>query len=127
MLVAVLALTALAWREGGWRGIALVVSGLVLWLLLNYTQVMKVMRRASENPVGVVGNAVELNARLKRGDSLLRVVAITQSLGRRLSEAQAQPEIYCWTDPGQSCVTARFEGGRLKEWQLEQNDRACGA
>jgi hypothetical protein len=119
-LAGAVALGALAWRAGGWQGIILLVSGLVLWLLLSFTRLMTVFRRASEQPVGYIGSAVMLNAKLKPGQRLLHVVALTRSLGQRLSAIDAQPEIYCWTDPGQSRVTARFENGRLEQWRLER-------
>ena len=75
-LAAVL-LGALAWRTGGWAGLALLGSGLLLWLLLNYTRIMTIMKRAADRPVGYVGSAVMLNARLKQGMPLLDVLALT--------------------------------------------------
>ena len=61
-----------------------------------------------------------LNAKLKRGQPLLTVLALTRALGQRLSDEGAEPEVYRWRDPGESHVTAEFEGGRLARWQLER-------
>ncbi len=123
-LVAAIALGAGAWRAGGWAGLALLGSGLVLWFLLYYTRLINVMKRAADRPIGYVGSAVMLNAKLKNGLSLLHVVALTRSLGERLSADGVQPEIYRWTDPGESVVTAEFEAGKLARWRL---DRPAGA
>ena len=120
ILAGVLALGGLAWRAGGWQGLALAGSALVLWVLLSFTRMMTVFTRASRQPVGYVGSAVMLNAKLKPGLSLLHVLALTRSIGQRLSEGDEQPEIYRWSDPGLSHVTAQFQDGRLKQWQLER-------
>ncbi|MDR2153876.1 MAG: glycerate kinase [Burkholderiaceae bacterium] len=119
-LIGALALGALAWRVGGWQGIALLGSGLVLWALLYANQLLTVMKRAANRPVGYVGSAVMLNSKLKIGQTLLHVTALTRSLGQQLSDAGARPEVYRWSDPGDSHVTAEFEDGRLRRWRLER-------
>ena len=78
------------------------------------------MKRAADRPVGHVGSAVMLNAKLQAGQPLLKVVALTRALGERLSEVGADPETYRWRDEGGSQVTAEFKGGRLTHWQLER-------
>ena len=120
VIVGAVALGAGAWRAGGWQGMALLGSGLMLWLLLYYTRIITVMKRASERPIGYVGSAVMLNARLKPGVPLLHVVALTRALGKLQSPPGAEPEVYRWTDPGDSHVTAEFEGGKLVRWRLER-------
>jgi hypothetical protein len=119
-LVAAIALGAGAWRAGGWAGLALLASGLVFWFLLYYTRLVNVMKRAADRPIGYVGSAVMLNAKLKKGLALLHVVALTRSLGERLSPEGAQPETYRWTDPGESSVTAEFDAGKLVHWRLDR-------
>lgn len=114
------ALGAGAWRAGGWSGLALVGSALVLWGLLYYNQILAVMRRAADRPMGYVDSAVMLNARLHAGQPLLKVLALTRALGEPLTEVGADPETYRWTDPGGSWVTAEFKGGKLIHWQLER-------
>lgn len=113
-----LALLAGAWQAGGWPGVALAASALVLWALLHYTRLITVMKRAANRPMGYVGSAVMLNAKLRPRLPLLHVVALTQSLGERLSPDEAMPEVYRWRDPGGSSVTAEFSGGRLVRWTL---------
>ncbi|WP_367118999.1 glycerate kinase [Ottowia sp.] len=114
------ALGAGAWRAGGWSGLALMGSALVLWALLYYNQIMTVMRRAADRPVGYVGSAVMLNAKLQAGQPLLKVLAMTRALGQPLTEVGVDPEVYRWTDPGGSFVTAEFRGGKLLQWKLER-------
>ena len=118
--MAAIALGAMAWRAGGGAGLALLLSGLLLWFLLYYTRLITVMKRASERPIGHIGSAVMLNARLKPGLSLLHVLALTRSLGQRLSPEGSERELYRWTDAGQSHVTTEFLNGRLVRWQLER-------
>ena len=89
-----------------------------MWLLLHFTRLMTVMRRAAERPIGYVGSAVMLNAKLKPKVNLMHVVALTRSLGERLSEEGQEPEIYRWTDGTDSHVTCEFVNGRLVKWTL---------
>ena len=118
--MAAIALCAMAWRAGGGAGLALLFSGLLLWFLLYYTRIMTIMKRAADRPIGYVGSAVMLNAKLKPRMPLLNVIALTRSLGERLSAEGAEPEVYRWRDPGDSHVTTEFEGGRLLRWQLQR-------
>lgn len=124
VIAGTVALGAGAWRAGGWRGLALLGSGLVLWALLHLQRAMGVMKRAADQPIGHVASAVMLNARLHPGQSLLHVVALTRSLGERLSAPDADPETYRWRDPGDACLVAEFRNGRLARWQLERPEQA---
>lgn len=119
-IAAAIALGAGAWRAGGWPGIALIVSGVVFWFLLNYTRIITIMKRAADRPIGYIGSAVMLNAKLRAKQPLLHVIAMTRSLGQRISQEGEEPEIYVWRDPGGSEVTCEFEGGRLLRWRLDR-------
>ena len=125
-LLAAVALGALAWQAGGWYGLLFLASGLMMWLLLSYTRLMAVVRRANDQPIGYVGSAVMLNAKLKAGSSLLHVIALTRSLGQRLTAEGEEPERYRWTDPGQSQVTTEFRNGRLVGWELQRPPEPAG-
>lgn len=117
----------LAWRAYGWGGVAAATGGLVMWGLLHVTRAIQVMQRAARRPLGHVDNAVMLHARLRPGLSLLHVLALTRALGQQRSEADAQPEVYRWTDGGGSHVTAEFLDGRLQSWQLWRPEPAPDA
>jgi hypothetical protein len=109
-----------AWRAYQWPGIALVASGLVMWILLHFTRVLTVLKRATNRPVGSVASAVMLNAKLKKGVNLMHVIAMTRALGQLQSEKDAQPEVFRWSDAGQSHVTCTFVSGKLSEWVLQR-------
>ena len=116
-VVAIL-LLVVAWRSYGWAGVALVVSAGVMVVLLQFNRAMGVLRRAAERPVGTVGSAVMLNARLKPRINLMRVVAMTGAIGEPRSPKDTQPEVFRWTDESGSWVDATFVAGRLTEWSL---------
>jgi len=118
--VAIIVLTAGAWRQFGWAGIALAASGVVMWILLHFTRMLTILKKAADRPVGHVASAVMLNARLKKGASLMHVIAMTRSLGSLQSPANKQPEVFTWTDQGESRVTCTFVAGKLASWTLER-------
>jgi hypothetical protein len=113
-------LVAAAWRGWGWPGVALAVSVIVMWMLLHFTRMMKVLQRAAGRPIGYCDSAVMLNAKLRPGVNLLHVVAMTRALGELRSPKEQQPEVYRWTDPGQSSVTCDFANGKLVRWELSR-------
>ncbi|MCB2016086.1 MAG: glycerate kinase [Hydrogenophaga sp.] len=116
----ILGLLAMAWRQLGWPGVAAVGGGLVMWLLLHVTRLMRVMKRAADRPVGQVDSAVMLNARLQPGLNLMQVIALTRALGERLGVEDEEPERWRWTDTGGSSVTVRLTGGRVTGWDLHR-------
>jgi hypothetical protein len=119
-LAAGLGLLYLAHRTYGWPGVAAVGGGLTMWVLLHFTRFMAVLKRAADRPIGYVDSTVMLNAKLKPGVTLMHVMAMTRSLGERLSEEGAQPEVYRWRDNGNSTVTAEFQNGKLQSWKLDR-------
>jgi len=116
--VAGVAAVVLAYRFYGWAGVAAVATGLVMWVLLHFTRMMQVLKRAANRPIGYVDSAVMLNAKLRPGMTLLHVVAMTRALGGLQSEKNAQPEVFRWTDGTQSHVTCTFVGGKLAHHEL---------
>ena len=113
-------LLIVAYQSAQWVGVAAVAGGILMWLLLHFTRLMSVMKRAANRPIGYVGSAVMLNAKLKPKVPMIHVVAMTRSLGLRLSEENKDPEIYRWTDGSDSFVTCEFVGGRLMKWELHR-------
>ena len=118
--VAVIALTVGAWRAYQWPGVALVATGLVMWILLHFTRILTVLKRAADRPVGTVASAVMLNAKLQKGVNLMHVIAMTRSLGQLQSDKDTQPEVFRWSDSGSSHVTCTFVDGKLSDWVLER-------
>ena len=117
LLLAVVAL-AEGWHLAGWGGLALVVGGIVMWMLLHFTRMVRVLQRAAGRPVGYCDSAVMLNAKLRPGVNLLHVIAMTRALGEQLSPKDEQPEVFRWTDGSASSVTCEFKDGRLAKWEL---------
>jgi hypothetical protein len=107
-----------AWQAFQWAGIALAAGGVVMWILLHFTRMVTILKKAANRPIGHVASAVMLNAKLQKGATLMHVIAMTRSLGLLLSEKDTQPEVYTWTDTSQSVVTCTFVGGKLTEWAL---------
>ncbi len=116
--VGIAVLVFAAHRSYGWQGVMAVGGGLMMWALLHFTRLMNVMRKAADRPIGHVGSAVMLNAKLRKGVNLMHVVAMTRSLGEPLSADGEEPERYRWTDGSQSHVTCEFRAGKLVEWVL---------
>jgi hypothetical protein len=115
-ILAVLAVAA-GYVAYGWPGVALAVTVTVFWLLLQFSRTLRVMQRASARPVGSVDSAVMFNAQLRVGMTLLQVLPLARSLGRRVSET---PERWAWSDAGGSRVVLDFERARLARWALER-------
>jgi len=115
---------ALGWRSFGWQGVAVAVGGIVMWMLLHFTRMMKVLQRAAQRPVGHCDSAVMLNAKLRAGVNLLHVMAMTRALGEQVSPKEQQPEVYRWRDGSGSHVTCEFLQGKLVKWELFRPQQA---
>ena len=116
--LAIIGGAALAYRSYGWPGIAVVVTFLVFGILLHFTRLMTILKRAANRPIGHVDSAVMLNAKLKPGATLMHVVAMTRALGLLKSAKDAQPEVFEWKDGTDSTVTCTFVGGKLSHHVL---------
>jgi hypothetical protein len=111
-------LIGMSYQKYGWPGVAVVLGGIVFWMLLHFTRMMTVLKRAAGQPMGHVASAVMLNAKLRKGVNLLHVMALTRSIGLLQTEKDAQPEIFRWQDAGGSHVTCTFSHGKLQSWDL---------
>jgi hypothetical protein len=122
ILGAVLAVLAIAvgYIGYGWPGVLLGLTVVVFWMLLQFSRVVRAMRQAGERPVGIVDNAVMLNAKLNTGMRLIDILPLTKSLGTKLSDA---PETFAWLDEGGDSVEIELDGGRLSTWRLKRRER----
>jgi len=121
--LAIIVFTIGAWQAFQWAGIALAVGGVVMWILLHFTRMVTILKKAADRPIGHVASAVMLNAKLKKGVNLMHVIAMTRSLGQLQTEKDAQPEVFTWTDASQSVVTCTFVGGKLTQWSLQRPEQ----
>lgn len=113
---------ALAWTQYGWRGVLLAVSVIAFWLLLQFSRALRAMKNAGAAPVGHVPSAVMLNAKLKAGMTMLQVIQLTRSLGRRVGTEGEEPERWAWADDGGARVVLEWSGGKLQRWTLHRAD-----
>ena len=118
------AAVALGYVQWGWQGVLLAVTGIVFWLLLQFTRALRAMRTAGGAPVGHVASAVMLQARLKKGQRLMDIILLTRSLGEKLAD---DPETFRWTDDSGAAVTVELVKGRCVRWSLARPDDAGGA
>jgi hypothetical protein len=115
---AIVGASALAWRSYGWQGAAVALSVVVFGVLLHFSRMMQILKRAANRPIGHVDSAVMLNAKLQNGATLMHVTAMTRSLGKLTTVKDEQPEVFVWTDASLSSVTCTFVQGKLSAWQL---------
>jgi Mg2+/Co2+ transporter CorB len=108
---------ALGYHFFGWRGVALAASGMVFWMLLQFSRAMRVMRAAGQSPVGTVPSAVMLNARLHAGMRLMNILMLTRSLGEKLAD---EPETWRWHDGAGDSVQVVLQDGRCSSWTLSR-------
>ena len=118
--VGVVVFVAGAWHQYNWPGVAVATGAVVMWILLHFTRMVTVMSRAANRPVGHVGSAVMLNAKLKKGVNLMHVIAMTRALGQAETDKGAQPEVFSWRDGSQSVVRCVFAQGKLQSWTLDR-------
>ena len=96
---------------------ALALTVVAFWLLLQFNRAVRVMKNAGSSPVGHVDSAVMLNAKLRSGMPMIKVVTLTRSLGRRVAQ---NAETFIWTDAGGCDVVVTFDRGLTKTWMLNR-------
>lgn len=116
------------WFGYGWPGLALGFSVIVFWLLMQFSRSVRVMRDASESPVGHVPSAVMLHSKLRAGLPMLQIVKLTKSLGKRISEpADTSRETWAWADESGAEVRIVFDKGLCTRWTLNRPAEAVAA
>lgn len=119
------------WVQGGWPGVVLALTMISFWLLLQFNRALRVMRQAGAAPVGHVGSAVMLHARLKRGMRLMEVIPLARSLGRAVEPDSAAGsgvgarEAFVWSDDSGARVRVDLVGGRVVRWALQRPEEAA--
>ena len=106
----------------GWQGVIFAMTGIVFWLLLQMSRLMRVMKRAGAAPMGSVANAVMLHSQLHAGMKLVDLIGIAGSLG-----VKQAAETFVWRDPAGAAVEVVLRKGRLAEWRLVRADAAAPA
>ena len=99
----------------GWKGVVLVMTALIFWLLLEFSKLMRLMGMASKGPMGRVQSAEALNASLRAGLKLVDVLPLTGSLGQKVADT---PPTYAWSDAGGARVEVVLMDGKVASWTL---------
>jgi uncharacterized protein (DUF58 family) len=113
----------------GWPGVALAVSVVTFWLLLQFSQTLRLMRTAAQRPMGALrGSAVMLQTRLQTGQRLADVMKLTGSFGIQSETdgasngtapaSASETETYLWTDDGGDAVRVVLRAGKVDSWVL---------
>ena len=97
----------------GWQGAIFATTGIVFWLLLQMSRLMRVMKLAGAAPLGSVGNAVMLASKLHAGMKLVDLIGLAGSLG-----VKQAAETFVWRDAGGDVVEVKLVKGKLVEWRL---------
>ena len=124
-------LVALAFAAGGWsygwQGLVMAFSVTVFWLLLQFGRALRVMKNATEKPVGHVASAVMFQTKLLRHMTMLQVVGLTKSLGLKVvdatakdTEADTDNDVWRWEDASGDSVVLTFSKGKLTTWALQR-------
>ncbi len=103
----------------GWQGVIFAMTGIVFWLLLQMSRLMRIMKTAGAAPMGSVANAVMLAAKLHEGMKLVDLITLAGSLG-----VKQAPETFRWQDAGGDAVEVILRKGRLAEWRLTRAGEA---
>ena len=116
-----------AWLRFGWQGALFALSFGIFLLLMQFTRTLRVVRDAGRAPVGHVGSAVMLNARLRPGMRLTDVLRLSGSLGETVVRAEPAAgvdvaESFRWRDPGGITVEVELAGGRVRSWSMQRPD-----
>ena len=101
----------------GWQGAIFATTGIVFWLLLQISRLMRVMKTAGAAPLGSVANAVMLASKLHAGMQLVDLIKLAGSLG-----VKQAPETFVWRDAGGDAVEVVLKKGKLAEWRLIRAD-----
>lgn len=97
----------------GWQGVIFATTGIVFWLLLQISRLMRVMKQAGAAPLGSVASAAMLHSQLHAGMKLVDLIARAGSLG-----VKQAPETFLWRDTGGDAVQVVLKKGRLADWRL---------
>lgn len=112
-----LALLFGAWRSYGGQGVLLATLMISFWVLLHFTQLMRVLRVAASRPMGQVADLAPVLSRLRVGQSLSDVVRLTRSLGLPVNAEDEPTTVLSWSDELGHTLIATFTQGRLSAFE----------
>ena len=102
------------WWTYGWPGLALALTLIVFWLILQFNRATRVMRNAGQRPVGQIDSVVMTQSRLEPGMTMLEVLPITGSLGIKRN----QRDEWQWSDAAGNDLVLIFRRDVLVRWEV---------
>jgi hypothetical protein len=106
-----------AWRSYGGQGLLLATLMISFWVLLHFTQLLRVLRIAASRPMGQVADLAPVLSRLRLGQSLSDVVRLTRSLGLNVKSEDDTTHVLTWSDETGHQLIATFNHGRLSAFE----------
>jgi hypothetical protein len=106
-----------AWRSYGGQGLLLATLMISFWVLLHFTQLLRVLRIAASRPMGQVADLTPVLRRLRVGQSLSDVMRLTRSLGLRVNAPEDAVNVLSWSDEAGHTLIATFVHGRLSAFE----------
>jgi hypothetical protein len=104
----------MGWWSYGWPGLALALTLIVFWLILQFNRATRVMRNAGQRPVGQVDSVVMTQSRLEPGMTMLDVLPLTGSLGIKRNHRDE----WQWSDAAGNDLVLIFRRDVLVRWEV---------
>lgn len=117
----VLALSALlaGWWAWRWAGLVLAITVMAFWSILQFNRATRQLRNVADRPKGMVDSVVTLQSKLGHGMTMQEVLAISNSLGQRVSE---RGNDWLWRDSYGNQIVVTFRRGYVERWNATRTD-----
>lgn len=102
------------WWTYGWPGLALALTLIAFWLILQFNRATRVMQNAAQRPVGQIDSVVMTQSRLEPGMTMLEVLPITGSLGIKRNHRDE----WQWSDAAGNDLVLIFRRDVLVRWEV---------
>lgn len=116
-LLAGSAVMVATWQYG-WKGLALGVTMVAFWGVLQFNRATRVLQQVAQRPKGQVDSVLMAQARLAPGMDMAEVLAVTGSLGERFN---ARDE-WRWQDAGGDVLVVVFRRDVVVRWEVARAD-----
>lgn len=105
-----------AWR---WAGLVLAITVIAFWSILQFNRATRQLRNVADRPKGMVDSVVTLQSKLAHGMTMPEVLAISNSLGQRVSE---RGNDWLWRDSYGNQIVVNFRRGCVERWSATRTD-----
>lgn len=111
------------WRSMGWLGVILAITLICTWMILQFNRATRQMRHVADRPKGMVDSVVTLQSRLAHGMSMSDVLAISKSLGQRVSGTNGD---WMWRDSYGNQIVVTFRRDGVTRWAATRTEQPAG-